>query len=214
MITINFPFYLAATLPIWALYRLLVFLKNRRMNFAREILIGIFLAYLLGVVYLTFFSFGIRLYDLHTSINYIPVRKTISMIKSGIPILVFVNLAGNILLLSPIGVFLTMLFKKARSLKKVMYAGFLISISIEMTQLVTGARICDIDDVIFNTIGAILGYCFYLSVKKSSIRFSLIERLVEDDTQKNLLVLAVKPVIVVALLTLSLCAASFYQNTY
>jgi hypothetical protein len=103
MINISFPILLAAILPVWALYRVSVFFKCKKLNLGREVLISIFLIYLLGVAYLTFFSVEITLYDWHPSINFIPIKETIVMIKYGAPRLTFVNLAGNILLLFPLG---------------------------------------------------------------------------------------------------------------
>jgi Glycopeptide antibiotics resistance protein len=214
MFTINFLIYLAIVLPIWAVYRIFVLNKNKKMNSVREIMINMFLIYLLGVVYLTFFSKGIRPYNWHPSVNVIPIKETISMIKKCPWSVSFVNLAGNILLLLPVGIFVPTLFKKTRSMKKVISTGFLISLSIEITQLLTGLRICDIDDLILNTIGTMMGYIFYVLIRKVSKRFISLENKVEEDTQGSLFIIAVRPAIVAVMLILCLCAASIYQSNY
>lgn len=46
--------------------------------------------------------------------------------------------------------------------------GMLASFSIELLQLATHRGICDIDDLIANTIGVILGIFFYLLLRKLS----------------------------------------------
>lgn len=72
----------------------------------------------------------------------------------------------NILLLIPFGFGLP--FITNFRLKKIVFMGALFSISIELLQLITGLaakttfRIADINDVIFNTIGAAIGYIFFL----------------------------------------------------
>ncbi|OGE32139.1 hypothetical protein A2631_02500 [Candidatus Daviesbacteria bacterium RIFCSPHIGHO2_01_FULL_44_29] len=72
----------------------------------------------------------------------------------------------NILLLIPFGFGLP--FITNFRMKKVVVAGALFSIAIELAQLVTGLlahttfRIADINDVIFNTIGVAVGYMLFV----------------------------------------------------
>jgi len=72
----------------------------------------------------------------------------------------------NILLLIPFGFGLP--FITDFRLKKIVVAGALFSISIELLQLITGFvakttfRIADINDVIFNTLGAAIGYLLFV----------------------------------------------------
>lgn len=65
----------------------------------------------------------------------------------------------------PIGFFSPLLWTKLNSLKKVTLFGFGISFIIEFTQLFL-SRATDIDDLILNTIGAMLGYLVLLAFKK------------------------------------------------
>lgn len=66
-------------------------------------------------------------------------------------------LIGNIVMFLPIGFFPRLLFRKW-SWWKSLLAGFGASASIELAQLFT-TRSTDIDDVILNTLGALLGWC-------------------------------------------------------
>jgi len=74
----------------------------------------------------------------------------------------------NILLFVPFGLGLPFVTKLR--LKKVITAGALFSVAIELLQLVTGLlahmtfRIADINDVIFNTLGTAVGYGLFLAI--------------------------------------------------
>lgn len=45
-------------------------------------------------------------------------------------------------------------------------AGCLTSVFIEITQLITSCGFCQIDDMVMNTAGTILGFVFYILLKK------------------------------------------------
>lgn len=74
------------------------------------------------------------------------------------------HFAINIALFVPLGVTLPFVYKKATLLKAAL-AGFILSFQIEFYQLFI-ARDSDIDDVLCNTFGAVLGYLLYLLMKK------------------------------------------------
>lgn len=67
---------------------------------------------------------------------------------------------GNIGMFLPIGFCTALLWRNARWYRSVA-AGFLTSAMIEVVQLFIG-RVSDIDDIILNTTGALLGYWLYL----------------------------------------------------
>ncbi|RNL73966.1 VanZ family protein [Streptomyces sp. I6] len=69
------------------------------------------------------------------------------------------QLGGNILLGVPFGVLLPVLMPKTRGLLRVVLATAAVMVLVELVQgaLVTG-RAFDVDDVILNTTGAVLGY--------------------------------------------------------
>ena len=70
----------------------------------------------------------------------------------------------NVLLFVPLGFFLPMLWQRW-SLKQAALEGFFLSLTIELLQIFT-FRATDINDLITNTLGTILGYCLALAVKK------------------------------------------------
>ncbi|MNO24532.1 VanZ like family protein [compost metagenome] len=72
------------------------------------------------------------------------------------------NLVGNLLLFIPFGVFVPMLCsQKERLFQKVFIRSFALSLSFEVTQLLLYIGTFDVDDLILNTSGGIVGYGIY-----------------------------------------------------
>lgn len=76
------------------------------------------------------------------------------------------NVGGNILLFMPFGFLAPIIWDTFKKVKKTILLGLVISISIELLQLIESlfsgwGRITDIDDVICNVIGCIVGYFIY-----------------------------------------------------
>lgn len=71
----------------------------------------------------------------------------------------FGEIFGNIVLFAPFGFFVKWLYPWQSNLRIVVY-GLLLSVGIEFTQLFLQIGICDVDDVILNTIGTAAGVFF------------------------------------------------------
>ncbi|MBO0959294.1 VanZ family protein [Neobacillus sp. MM2021_6] len=69
-----------------------------------------------------------------------------------------VNLAGNIIGFAPFGFILPLLAKKFQKFSAVTVATFFLSLTFELLQLVFEFGSFDVDDLILNTIGGMLGY--------------------------------------------------------
>lgn len=74
---------------------------------------------------------------------------------------IFLNLIGNIIAFIPWGFCWPILVKKCKSLLATFMGSLLLVISIEVAQLITTLGSFDIDDIILNTLGAIIGYSLY-----------------------------------------------------
>lgn len=70
------------------------------------------------------------------------------------------DLLLNIILFIPLGFLLPYLWPKLSGFKTVL-TGLLVSVAIETTQYVLQLGCCDIDDIINNTLGSLLGYVLY-----------------------------------------------------
>jgi glycopeptide antibiotics resistance protein len=71
------------------------------------------------------------------------------------------NIGGNIIGFLPLGILLPLLIRPLRKFVWLTGAVFLLSLSFEMAQLITGVGVFDVDDLILNTAGGIGGYILY-----------------------------------------------------
>ena len=76
------------------------------------------------------------------------------------------NIGGNIIGFIPFGILLPVLFLSLRKIWKTVFTVFCISLLFETTQLLTGLGVFDVDDLILNTAGGLLGYIIYLTIRK------------------------------------------------
>ncbi|HEV8506170.1 MAG TPA: VanZ family protein [Chitinophagaceae bacterium] len=74
---------------------------------------------------------------------------------------------GNLVMLLPLGIYVPLLFPKLSGFFRVFVICLLVSVSIELMQLITSVRSTDIDDVILNTSGAVVGYLMYRLLRLS-----------------------------------------------
>ncbi len=75
------------------------------------------------------------------------------------------NLIGNTAMFIPLGIVWPAVFKKLNTHGRVIAAGVGVSLSIELLQLPFYDRATDIDDLILNSTGFLIGYGIYLLVK-------------------------------------------------
>ena len=83
------------------------------------------------------------------------------------------QVAGNFIMLFPLGIYLPLLYRKFRKLSgffAVLLISFLVSLGIEILQLATNFRSTDVDDIMLNTIGACLGFLCYQLIKIVIVR--------------------------------------------
>lgn len=74
---------------------------------------------------------------------------------------VMTNIIGNVLGFLPFGFILPVIVQKMRSGFVIVMSGFLLSLSVELIQLVTKVGCFDVDDLILNTLGAAAGYLLF-----------------------------------------------------
>ena len=128
--------------------------------------------YSIAVIYIVFIG-GDRhvLLPWTERIKLVPVRSLIRFYRTNphqgrFYFILFLEIFGNILLFLPFGFILKYFYPYKGNLTIVVY-GLLLSIGIEVTQLLLQIGICDIDDVILNTTGAAAGVFVYTQMKKS-----------------------------------------------
>lgn len=103
--------------------------------------------------------------QLRANLNLVPlrtIRDYIHILRSaGSPYLrrhAFCNLAGNVCMFVPLGLLLPPLAPRLRALRRFAAAVTAAICAVELAQLLTLLGSCDIDDLILNLAGALLGY--------------------------------------------------------
>ena len=118
----------------------------------------------------------------------------------------FKNTLLNIVLFVPLGILLPFLWKKYGTLKATSLFGFRLSLSIELLQILT-YRATDINDLIANTLGTVLGYLLF------SITSGIVPSMTKFAGKKNDAPFIILSVLVVMFFIQPYCAAFFYDVT-
>lgn len=74
---------------------------------------------------------------------------------------VFANIFGNVLIFVPFGMLIPVLSKRYKRLPGVTLLSFELSLAVELIQLITKVGSCDVDDMLLNTLGGMLGFVCY-----------------------------------------------------
>lgn len=134
---------------------------------SRNITIMALILYLLLLLYLTLFSpfFGRMSY--HRDINLLPFATISRYLNFSSSIgSAIINLGGNIIAFTPIGVLLPMVLKNRLHFYLLIGITIATSVSIEICQYGLSVGVLDIDDVILNLAGGLLGYFIYKMIQK------------------------------------------------
>ena len=92
--------------------------------------------------------------------------------------IVIVNVLVNIVLFAPMGFFIPMLFKdKIKNIKQFLLLILAITLSVEILQFLTLSGTFDVDDIILNTIGAVI---IYLLMKTKMIK-NILNKILDLD---------------------------------
>ena len=142
-------------------------MKVQTKRYARIIGIILFLIYLSILFYFLFFSeeYDRNIVATTYRYNFNPFREIMRFWNYRQQLgtrVVVVNLVGNVMAFVPFGFILPIISDRLKGCVKVTFLGLLLSLSVEGLQLLTRVGSCDIDDVILNTFGALLGYCLFV----------------------------------------------------
>lgn len=142
------------------------------------------------IIMICFFPFPYQaelLDDLHANhevgclYNFIPLRSIITIIKDAFTYKVYGQIVsqviGNILLFVPFSMFLSAYYDNKNRFLKVLITALFLSIMVELLQGIFNSmlqynyRAVDIDDIILNTLGGMLGYVAFEIVSKLYKRY-------------------------------------------
>ena len=181
MIEIHYSTIFIVISVIWLITRGIVWRKNKKMDWKREL--QLFLVYICIVVIarFTFCPFGKvdgkiqpLLFDVSRifppRINLVPF---VHMNDYAIKREAILNFVGNTAMFIPVGIVYPYVYKELNTHKKVIAAGVGFAFGIEILQLFFFDRVTDIDDLILNSLGYLIGYGIYLLVKKDRKKVSM-----------------------------------------
>lgn len=147
-------------------------MKNKKLI---KILFSIYILFLILFVVLKFDGNFERIISLHNSIienekdgirniNLIPFRSMSPYLKNITETFAFKNIAANIVVFIPLGFFISN--KNSKNVFKALIICLGVILSIELIQLFFKIGFFDVDDIILNFIGSLLGVFISLFVRK------------------------------------------------
>lgn len=176
MIQISYCVSIAFITCLWILIRFLFCCRDKKISLKRELeLIPVYIC-LVVVARFTFFPFSkvngqvqplifdaARIFP--PRINLVPI---VYLLDYEIRREALINVIGNTAMFIPIGIIWPIVFRKLDTPAKVIAAGAGLSLFIEILQLPFFDRVSDIDDLLLNSLGYLLGYGIFLIAKKAT----------------------------------------------
>ena len=174
MIEISYLQMVLAISVIWGVVRAVCWIKAKRFDIKRELQLLLVYICIVVVVRFTFCPFGkvdgkiqpllfdsTKIFPLWVNFKPFIYLFDYPTMKEAL-----LNLIGNAAMFIPLGIVWPAVFKKLNTHGKVIAAGVGVSLAIEILQLPFFDRATDIDDLILNSAGFLLGYGIYLLAKR------------------------------------------------
>ena len=124
-----------------------------------------FVLYILFLLYFLIFSDWYGRGGVYDEFHYnlVPFQEILRYwnYRDQLGMLSFANLVGNVAVFMPFG-FLEAMAAEHRNFLRTFLDGFLLSLVVEIFQLIAMIGSFDVDDLILNTAGAVLGYIFFV----------------------------------------------------
>jgi len=150
--------------------------KATRTTAGAIILLAFFAIYLVTLFKITVFKYPNTVFCMLSgeswgarSLNLVPfgtVSEYLQFILSGKVIIGVANILGNLIIFFPLGYIAALLFPKMRKLTRILILAFIFSLAIEVCQYIFACGSADIDDIILNTLGGMVGYWVYILISR------------------------------------------------
>ena len=170
-------FFLTAELTlavIWLIVRIIIWVKRKSIDWKREAIRLLMFINLAVIIRFVFFPRELinghiqplvfdaaKMFPLRINVRSLVLLFDYDNIRD-----IVWNVAGNSTMFIPTGIILPVLYKRLNTFWKVVAAGALISLCIEILQLPFASRASDVDDLILNTLGVAVGYGIYVAIKR------------------------------------------------
>ena len=173
MIEISYAFMIILISVLWLVVRTVVWTKQKHIDWKRELQLLLVYICIIVVTRFTFCPFGKVDGKIQPLVfykdNWFPFRINLLpfVYLFDYPTLneALLNLIGNTAMFIPLGIVWPSVFKKLDTPAKVIAAGVGFSFCIEILQLPFYDRVSDVDDLILNSLGYMIGYGIYAGVK-------------------------------------------------
>lgn len=126
----------------------------------------LFIIYIIVIVYFLIFSDGFgrghgydtRRYNLEP---FLEIKRFIKYRELLTTESVMLNLVGNVVAFIPFGMLIRWVRNKKTNAFVALFYSFTFTLAIELVQFITKLGVFDVDDIIMNTLGGLLGYIIY-----------------------------------------------------
>ena len=153
---------------LWIIYRVIAAFRNKRVDWKNEckiLTVYASIAFVTRLVYFPLFGDQDKIVFIYTTKN---VRNRLNLIPFVSIINKYqdwdINFFGNIAMFIPVGLSFPFCYKQLNNIGKVTLAGVCYSLLIELSQMFVFGRGTDIDDLITNTLGALIGGAVYFAI--------------------------------------------------
>ena len=176
MIQISYTSMVVFISIIWCLVRAICAMKTRQVDWKREIQLIFVYICIVVVARFTFFPFSkvngeiqplvfesAKVYPFR--INWIPFVNLFDYPEMKD---ILINVIGNTAMFVPLGIVWPSVYKGLDTHGKIISAGIGFSLCIEILQLPFYDRVSDVDDLLLNSLGFVIGYLLYLLAKRLS----------------------------------------------
>ncbi|TYS17500.1 VanZ family protein [Rossellomorea vietnamensis] len=141
--------------------------RNGKLDLKQEIINLLFLVSVLWIIGMTIFPIEIGIpHRYGPSNNFVPLSSIKDLMSHSYFMVPLRNIAGNIILFVPLGFMLPLKFNKFNSVLMVGLVGLLSSTFIELIQLWLPIRAIDVDDILLNTLGSMIGFLLLKTFKR------------------------------------------------
>lgn len=162
----------------WVGVRIVIAVQNHKVDWLREV--KLLTVYICIVVIARIVYFPWHLENGHIGVLHFDAKKILPLWVNVVPFVHLFdiyegwqrNLFGNIAMFIPVGLAWPFCFKKLDGIRKVVLAGGGFSLLIELSQLFFYERGSDIDDLITNTSGALIGAVIYFLIVRRPCTFA------------------------------------------
>jgi len=159
---------------VWVLLRLYFAIRGKSFDIKNEL--KLLLVYICIVVVARFVYFPLGLDNGHIKPLVFDSRRVFPIWYNFVPIVHMfddydgwlINIIGNITMFIPVGICWPICFKKLDKIWKAILAVFGFTLFIEISQILFFDRCSDIDDLIMNGTGGVIGVLIYFGIKKAT----------------------------------------------